>query len=67
MLTLTESQVALLVAMGARAQMQVNRNVIWIRRRPHAMADLYALRAARLVRSANPLLGLRGRQQLRPD
>lgn len=58
-LTLTERQVALLLAMHAGTQMQVNRNVVWIRRRPHTMADLYALRAAGLVRSANPL-GLRG-------
>jgi hypothetical protein len=58
-LTLTDSQVALLLAMHVGAQMQVNRNVIWIRR-PHAMADLYAVRAAGLVRSANPVLGLRG-------
>ncbi|MET7424348.1 hypothetical protein [Dactylosporangium sp. NPDC005555] len=59
MLTLTDGQMALLLAMDAGMQMKINRNVVWIRRRPYAMADLYALRAAGLVRSAETPVGMR--------
>lgn len=59
MLALSETQVALLLALDAGVQLRINRNVVWIRRRPYAIRDLYALRTAGLVGSAATPVGMR--------
>jgi transposase-like protein len=59
-LALSETQVALLLALDAGVQLRINRNVVWIRCHPYSIRDLYALRTAGLVGSAATPVGMRG-------
>jgi hypothetical protein len=59
-LTLTESQVELLTAMNAPINTQIAKGKVWVKGRPYKITDLYALRAARLVRPAELRIGVRG-------
>jgi len=59
-LTLTDSQIELLQAMNAPVQAHISRGMVWIRRRPYKVPDLFALRAAGLVQAAEFGNGARG-------
>ncbi|MEV6928728.1 hypothetical protein AB0M46_30140 [Dactylosporangium sp. NPDC051485] len=60
MLSLTETQVHLLLAMAGPQNLHVKQNYAWIAERPFPVADLYALRAARLVQGLKAIQGARG-------
>lgn len=60
MLSLTDTQVHLLLAMTGPHNLHVKQNYAWIADRPYPVADLYALRAARLVRGDRAIQGARG-------
>ncbi|MEV6926726.1 hypothetical protein AB0M46_19785 [Dactylosporangium sp. NPDC051485] len=64
MLRLTDTQVHLLLAMSEPHNVHVKQNYAWIARRPYPVADLYALRAARLVQGVKAIQGARGLRRL---
>jgi hypothetical protein len=59
-LWLTDAQVALLIAMNGPARTHAAKGYVWIERRRYELADLYALRAAGLVRGTGIRRGARG-------
>jgi hypothetical protein len=59
-LTLTDRQVELLVAMDGPVTAHVSNHKVWVNHQPYRVADLYVLRAARLVGPAEVRDGARG-------
>ena len=60
MLSLTDTQAELLLAMTGPHNTHVKQDFAWIAQRPFPLADLYALRAAGLVRAIRSIQGARG-------
>ncbi|MET7424349.1 hypothetical protein [Dactylosporangium sp. NPDC005555] len=63
MLRLTDTQAELLLAMTGAVNTYVREHFAWVAHRQFPLADLYALRAAGLIRAVKSIQGARGPRQ----